>query len=189
MRDDLLRLLGEELRLLRSEGIEKISLSDKVMRLLDRPASAPAPSIQPTSESKAVANTAERVPTKIILPDSLSKGASASPRAKQTKLHDPTLITPPTVSLPDGSKLEQWEWLKNRVLTCEVCLQHLNPDKKLVFGVGNLDADIFFCGEAPGADEEMKGEPFVGKAGELLNGMIKAMGLSRWDVYIGNIMN
>ncbi len=60
---------------------------------------------------------------------------------------------------------------------------------KIVFGVGNLDADIFFCGEAPGADEEEQGEPFVGKAGQLLDKMIKAMGLEREQVYIGNIMN
>jgi DNA polymerase len=56
-------------------------------------------------------------------------------------------------------------------------------------GIGNLDADIFFCGEAPGAEEETVGQPFVGRAGQLLTKMIAAMGLSRADVYIGNIMN
>jgi DNA polymerase len=55
--------------------------------------------------------------------------------------------------------------------------------------VGNLDATIFFVGEAPGADEEVLGEPFVGAAGQLLNRMIAAMGLQRPQVYIGNIMN
>ena len=61
--------------------------------------------------------------------------------------------------------------------------------QQVVFGVGSLDADIFFCGEAPGADEEEQGEPFVGKAGQLLTKIIGAMGLQREDVYIGNIMN
>ena len=55
--------------------------------------------------------------------------------------------------------------------------------------MGNLNAKIFFCREAPGADEEIQGEPFVGKAGQLLTKIIAAMGLSRSDVYIGNIMN
>lgn len=58
-----------------------------------------------------------------------------------------------------------------------------------MLGVGNLDAKIFFCGEAPGAEEEEQGEPFVGPAGQLLTKMIQGMGLSRRDVYIGNIMN
>ncbi|MDR1173208.1 MAG: uracil-DNA glycosylase [Puniceicoccales bacterium] len=95
----------------------------------------------------------------------------------------------PRVILPEGSKLEQCEWLKNRVLNCEECKKHVRPGKKIVFGVGNVDADILFCGEAPGADEEIMGEPFVGRAGQLLTKIILAMGLSRSDVYIANIMN
>ena len=59
----------------------------------------------------------------------------------------------------------------------------------MVFGTGNLDADLFLCGEAPGAEEEQQGLPFVGPAGELLNRIIEAMGLSRESVYIGNILN
>lgn len=93
------------------------------------------------------------------------------------------------VSLPKGDKLLQYDWLKEKVLNCSVCNQHIKNGKKVVFGIGNLDADIFFCGEAPGADEEIIGEPFVGRAGQLLTKIIFAMGLSRSDVYIGNIMN
>src|SRR5207248_9205792 len=59
----------------------------------------------------------------------------------------------------------------------------------VVLGVGSLDDKIMFVGEAPGADEEIQGEPFVGAAGQLLNKMILGMGLKREDVYIGNIMN
>ncbi len=58
----------------------------------------------------------------------------------------------------------------------------------LVFGVGRQDADLMFVGEAPGADEDRLGEPFVGRAGELLTKMIGAMGFRREDVYIGNIL-
>ena len=58
----------------------------------------------------------------------------------------------------------------------------------MVFGVGNLDAEIFFCGEAPGAEEEKEGIPFVGPA-DLLTRIIEAMGIDREKVYIGNILN
>lgn len=93
------------------------------------------------------------------------------------------------VQLPQGDKQTQWNWLKEKVLNCEVAQKELKPGKQIVFGVGSLDADIFFCGEAPGADEEIQGEPFVGKAGQLLTKIIQAMGLSREKVYISNIMN
>jgi uracil-DNA glycosylase len=59
---------------------------------------------------------------------------------------------------------------------------------KIVFGVGNPRAELMFVGEGPGADEDAQGEPFVGRAGQLLNNMIKAMGLQREDVYIANIV-
>ena len=59
---------------------------------------------------------------------------------------------------------------------------------KLVFGVGNPNAHLVFVGEAPGADEDAQGEPFVGKAGQLLTKMIEAMGYARQDVYICNIL-
>ena len=93
------------------------------------------------------------------------------------------------IKLPKGTKQEQYEWLKSLVLHDEECLKHVRPGKKLVFGVGNLDAKLFFCGEAPGADEEIQGEPFVGRAGKLLTKIISAMGLSRDSVYISNIMS
>ena len=60
--------------------------------------------------------------------------------------------------------------------------------KNIVFGVGNPRADIMFIGEGPGADEDEQGEPFVGRAGQLLNNMIAAMGLRREDVYIANVV-
>ena len=57
-----------------------------------------------------------------------------------------------------------------------------------MFGVGNISAELMFIGEAPGADEDEQGEPFVGKAGQLLTKIIQTMGLQRGDVYIGNIL-
>src|SRR5947207_11050785 len=71
---------------------------------------------------------------------------------------------------------------------CTRCRLHKQGRKQIVFGVGNPRAELMFIGEAPGADEDIQGEPFVGRAGQLLTNMIKAMGLRREDVYIANII-
>jgi DNA polymerase len=71
---------------------------------------------------------------------------------------------------------------------CTRCPLHKQGRKQIVFGVGSPKAELMFIGEAPGADEDQQGEPFVGRAGQLLNNMIKAMGLRREDVYIANII-
>lgn len=71
---------------------------------------------------------------------------------------------------------------------CTRCKLHQQGRKQIVFGVGNPHADLMFVGEGPGADEDAQGEPFVGRAGQLLNNMIKAMGLRREDVYIANVV-
>ena len=71
---------------------------------------------------------------------------------------------------------------------CTRCALHKQGRKQIVFGVGDPQAELMFIGEAPGADEDQQGEPFVGRAGQLLNNMIKAMGMQREDVYIANII-
>jgi uracil-DNA glycosylase len=71
---------------------------------------------------------------------------------------------------------------------CTRCKLHQLGRKQIVFGVGNPRAELMFVGEGPGADEDAQGEPFVGRAGQLLNNMIKAMGLRREEVYIANVV-
>jgi DNA polymerase len=71
---------------------------------------------------------------------------------------------------------------------CTRCVLHKQGRKQIVFGVGNPKAELMFVGEGPGADEDAQGEPFVGRAGQLLNNMIKAMGIVREQVYIANIV-
>jgi DNA polymerase len=71
---------------------------------------------------------------------------------------------------------------------CSRCKLHTLGRKQVVFGVGNPDADLMFVGEAPGADEDIQGEPFVGRAGQLLTKIIEAIGLRREDVYIANVI-
>src|SRR6476660_3572107 len=71
---------------------------------------------------------------------------------------------------------------------CSRCKLHRLGRSQIVFGVGNPDADLMFVGEAPGADEDIQGEPFVGRAGQLLTKIIEAIGLKREDVYIANVI-
>ena len=107
-------------------------------------------------------------------------------RTKEPKVEkEKRLCQHPDFELPEGSKQEKWEWLR-KVLIAKP-KSELNPDGKIVFGEGDLDADIFLCGEAPGADEETAGVPFVGPAGDLL---MKILAARDWidKVYIGNIL-
>jgi DNA polymerase len=71
---------------------------------------------------------------------------------------------------------------------CMRCKLHAQGRKQIVYGVGNASADLMFVGEAPGADEDIQGEPFVGRAGQLLTKIIEAMGYTRKDVYIANVL-
>jgi uracil-DNA glycosylase len=71
---------------------------------------------------------------------------------------------------------------------CSRCKLHALGRRQVVFGVGNPDAELMFVGEAPGADEDIQGEPFVGRAGQLLTKIIEAIGLKREDVYIANVI-
>lgn len=78
--------------------------------------------------------------------------------------------------------------LRQRALACRKCEHLVKARTQVVFGIGTVHASILFVGEAPGADEDAQGEPFVGKAGQLLTRIIQTMGLSRQTVYIGNIL-
>jgi uracil-DNA glycosylase len=80
-----------------------------------------------------------------------------------------------------------WDELAAAVRACTKCALH-KTRTQTVFGVGRRNADLLVIGEAPGADEDAQGEPFVGRAGQLLNSMLRAIGLPRSEVYIANIL-
>src|SRR5438445_411268 len=86
------------------------------------------------------------------------------------------------------NKAELLEPIRERVRVCTKCAHLACSRTQTVFGVGNPDADLMFIGEAPGMDEDQQGEPFVGRAGQLLTKIIKAMNFAREDVYIANIL-
>ncbi len=78
--------------------------------------------------------------------------------------------------------------LRDKVLKCRLCAELARTRQKVVFGAGNIHAKLVFVGEAPGADEDQQGLPFVGRAGQLLTKIIEAMGLSREQVFICNVL-
>jgi DNA polymerase len=92
---------------------------------------------------------------------------------------------PRTDTRDEGMKLKTLQSIEAGLAGCTLCKLHKGRTN-IVFGVGDPKARLMFVGEAPGEDEDLKGEPFVGKAGQLLTKMIEAMGLGRADVYICN---
>ena len=98
---------------------------------------------------------------------------------------------PPPAAAPLGlsrSAAEALGAVRADLGECTRCKLHGLGRKKIVFGVGNPNADLMFVGEAPGADEDIQGEPFVGRAGQLLTRIIEAINLKREDVYIANVI-
>ena len=93
------------------------------------------------------------------------------------------------VALAQGNGGDTLEAIKDEIgPDCRRCKLCTLGRSQIVFGVGNPDADLMFVGEAPGADEDQQGEPFVGRAGQLLTKIIEAIGLKREQVYIANVI-
>ena len=82
---------------------------------------------------------------------------------------------------------ETWEELENSIINCNKCKLYKGRHN-IVFGAGDKNADLMFIGEGPGADEDRLGEPFVGRAGQLMNLAFQMVGLKREEVYIANIV-
>src|SRR2546429_7060678 len=106
--------------------------------------------------------------------------SDSAPRASKTALARLQFVAP--------NKAELLAPVRERVRVCTKCPHLACSRTQTVFGVGNPDAEIMFIGEAPGVEEDAQGEPFVGRAGQLLTKIIKAMGCAREDVYIANIL-
>lgn len=98
-----------------------------------------------------------------------------------------TATSTPLISTDSHVATFGWDELATTVKTCTRCALHSTRTQS-VFGVGNRNAQWMVIGEAPGADEDRQGEPFVGRAGQLLNSMLKAIGLAREQVFIANIL-
>ena len=177
-----LTALTDELRRLKATGVKTVTVSDQGLAALRRVVEA-----RNTGLRKPEAVTLDEAEPAPRAPKSFEPAARVvRPLVAETRS---TLPAPPSVVLPAGDKQTRWDALLALVRNDPTCRAHVRPGKLVVLGVGHLDAKIMFVGEAPGAEEEIQGEPFVGPAGQLLTKMIQGMGLKRSDVYIGNIMN
>lgn len=176
--------LRSYVQFLRQEGVRQIRLSpaarDGLARLAAKVKGSPATAVRPAQPQAAPAVAAPR--------SSPSSGVT-SPR---TNIASSSLTAPvsnePPLEITGSSKVEQLRHLAERASVCMKCPHLAARRHNVVFGVGNPDAKLMFVGEAPGEDEDLQGEPFVGRAGQLLTKMIIAMGLTREQVYIGNIV-
>ena len=213
-----LTALTEELKRLKTTGVSTVSVSAESLAALRKVVAARAAKslgaavgypvlvepvkTQVTTKATPAAGAAAREfsPTPAAVNPSVAiarpaqspvpalTSAPAPTPSKAKPAPAPLLPPPPVVNLPAGDKPTRWAWLRDLVLNHPVCLANVRPGKKVVFGVGSLDAKILFVGDAPGPEEEVQGEPFFGPAGQLLTKMILAMGLKREDVYTVNLM-
>jgi DNA polymerase len=144
-----------------------------------------ASSDHPPRASVSSLQLLRRVVTTTVAPRQ-NVAAAASPAVE--KQMQPTRLPLQRRASGLETKAERLEPWRQRVGACLLCPHLASSRTQTVFGVGNPEAELMFIGEAPGADEDRLGEPFVGRAGQLLTRIIETMGLSRAEVYIANVL-
>jgi uracil-DNA glycosylase len=161
--NELLDATIQHLEGLKSRGVRNVAVSPQTLRELSQ-----APRTSPT-------------------PVPVSKTEAASKKIAAVQAVPLAPVAPPVIG-SSSEKIAAFAALRERALVCVKCPHLAASRKNVVFGVGSIDAQLMFVGEAPGADEDARGEPFVGAAGQLLTKIIQATGLSRAEVYIANIL-
>ena len=185
MSDDYRQLLDatiQHLEGMKSRGIRHIAVAPETLRALAQPAGAaktPTPNFRasipsPPADSLKTEPSISMPPKKTVVPP-------PQPRKPEVRAGTP-------IASASAEKAAAFAALRARAQACVKCPHLAAARTTVVFGVGNIDASLMFVGEAPGADEDEQGEPFVGRAGQLLTKIILATGLSRADVYIANIL-
>jgi DNA polymerase len=181
--EKLLDATIQHLEDLQSHGIRHVAVAPETLRALAQPAPRPAaPPQELRSSRREEAQTFQMSATgnQPAIQQSLLPSAAADNLPSEA----PALDSRPSTF----DKVAAFAALRERALACVKCAHLASSRKNVAFGVGSIDAQLMFVGEAPGADEDEQGEPFVGKAGQLLTKIIQATGLSRADVYIANIL-
>ena len=164
-----LDLVCSTLRDFQEQGVEAQASSEALAHLTAAVKAGPerAPDPVPAMASKSESRVAE--------------DAEGEAKAPET----PVVSAAPS---PASEKAQRLAELRGPVLACVKCPHLVKSRTQVVFGVGNPEAELMFVGEAPGADEDKQGEPFVGLAGQLLTKIIETMGYTRGGVYIGNVL-
>ena len=148
---------------------------------------SPRPSAMPGRPASPAFSTASDSAAHTPLP---AESASSVPLAPSAPSPAGPLFPDhlPRVAPLDGTNAERLAAMRPIVLACTKCPHLVSSRTQVVFGVGNPEAELMFVGEAPGEDEDRQGEPFVGKAGQLLTKIIETMGFPRAEVYIANVL-
>jgi DNA polymerase len=136
---------------------------------------------------KATLSSLEKL--QVILPPSFEKAQAAPAQPTRVPSPEPKVTSKPVIhAAVDDGRLAKLEVLRESILTCTKCPHLVTSRTQVVYGVGNPFSELLFVGEAPGEDEDLKGEPFVGKAGQLLTKIIGAMEYTREDIFIANVL-
>jgi DNA polymerase len=197
----LLEATIQHLEELKARGVRFVSVSPETLAEFDREHAlptmkTPSPVIrapQPPPGKPLAQPTPPRPPQKLPPPSAPTppKSVLQAPVLEQSlalNLPGDATAVPARPELSPEAKRAAFAELRERAMACVKCPHLASSRRNVVFGVGNIDAELMFIGEAPGADEDEQGEPFVGKAGQLLTRIITAMGLTRDSVYIANIL-
>lgn len=199
--------LLEELKRMREEGVREIYLEEETLldlekkleplipvrpdAPLDKPQSKKVVDIPP-SHTNPVSQENSPVDTSESTPSIVSQAPPKTITVEGTGVsedNDAKFATPPRLALPEGDKRTKWKWLEQEVNNCPISNAEINPDGQIIFGRGDLDAELFFCGESPNDEDEKAGSAFGGPSGELLGKIIEAMGFPVSSVYISNILH
>lgn len=189
--DQILSATIQHLEDLKARGVRFVSVSPESLTGLSRGRRI-AP-VKGRSEPSMAARALIPTQSEQHNPDPIGTRGLSPSDGEQEKAPVPSAPARPLslASAPGQSpeaKAAAFAELRQRALVCVKCPHLAKSRKNVVFGVGDINAELMFIGEAPGADEDVQGEPFVGKAGQLLTKIIQTAGLSRESVYIANIL-
>ena len=181
---ELRRVLAERVRYYHELGI--YDFYQRQPRVLDLTEAQPAGAVVSTASLSSASTPVSSQPSQLEVREEMSARKSAAvPAIAEDNIFE---IVAPKPEYGVADPVAALKLIREDLGDCTRCKLHKQGRKQIVFGVGNPRAELMFVGEGPGADEDAQGEPFVGRAGQLLNNMIKAMGLRREDVYIANIV-
>lgn len=191
------RILRQKLEDLQRAGVSHapVEIAELVVALTESASVDTSPKSARAGKTTSTSNVA--VPrtsvagsalTPVTQPQDSPAARTTGPPLKHSPKVSSTVTKRKAPTLSRDQRESKLTALADRVAACKKCQELAEARTQTVFGVGNPEARILFIGEAPGADEDKKGEPFVGRAGKLLNDIITAMTLTREEIYICNIL-
>lgn len=175
--------IGNEIRIDEKRSDSRTSATEVVQK-----ASAPIKKLNPFSPLPSDIEVLEKETVIEKSPNGLVSGAKEKTKPQASIAIKPAI----SIDLPKGDKQVQWDYVRERAeraFNDAILNKEAKAGSKMIFGIGNLDSEIFFCGDAPGMEEGLEGIPFGGESGQLLNKIVQAMGLRKENVYFANIIN